>query len=206
MEYLKVIKLYYNKMMFLKIDFYLLLLYFFKNPFKISKHFLSQKGEKEIYTYGETPLTTLDLIANRCHICAQDTVYELGCGRGRSCFWLNQFIGCCVVGIDYVPQFIRLANKVKEKFKLHGVEFRLEDFIYADFSQASVIYLYGTCLPDHLILKMIEKFTMLPKGTKIITVSYSLNDYTSENSFKIVDTFQAKFTWGEAEVFLHIRR
>ncbi len=203
-EYLQVIIKYYTDFSFLKIDVYLLFLYAFNNPFKISKRYLRQRGEADVYTYGETPLTSLDGIARRCGILSEDLVFELGCGRGRTCFWLNRFIGCRVVGVDYVPEFIQLANKVKDKFKINGVEFCLEDFTHADFSHASVIYLYGTCLPDYLILKLIEKFRKLTKGTKIITVSYSIRDYAPDDFFKLADSFKARFTWGEGDVYLHI--
>lgn len=201
-EYLRVIVKYYSHGSFFKIDTYLLFSYLFDNPFKVSKRFLRKKGERDIYTYGETPLTTLDLIARRCDISARDLVFELGCGSGRTCFWLNQLIGCGVVGIDYVPEFINRAIKVKERFHLEGVEFRLEDILSTDLTGATVIYLYGTCLPDELILQLIYHFMWLPKGTKIITVSFSLADYYPQGFFKVVDHFVVPFTWGRGEVFV----
>ncbi|MFI5342986.1 MAG: class I SAM-dependent methyltransferase [Chlamydiales bacterium] len=201
-EYLRVIVKYYSHGSFYQIDIYLLLAYLFDNPFKVSKRFLLRKGDRDIYTYGETPLTTLDLLARRCNISAKDLVFELGCGRGRSCFWLNQLIGCRVVGIDYVPEFINRASKVKEKFHLETVEFRLEDILSTDLTGATVIYLYGTCLPDALILQLIQHLMRLPKGTKIITVSFSLADYYPNATFKVVDYFPASFTWGMGDVYL----
>lgn len=203
-EYCKVVIKYYGKLVFLKLDLYLLSLYFFKNPFKVSKDYLQKKGELDVHTYGETPLTTLDRILNRVSISPKDSIFELGCGRGRTCFWVNQFKGCHVVGIDYVPEFIRRANQVKNRFHLEGVEFRLEDFVHTDFSKASIIYLYGTCLSDETILQLIEKFRKLPKGTQIITVSYSLCDYCDNTFFKVVDQFKENFIWGEGDVFLHV--
>lgn len=204
-EFIKVAFKYYPKWTFFKIDSSLLFSYAFDNPFKVSKRFLLKKGESEIYTYGETPLTTLDYIARKCGLTKKDVVFELGCGRGRTCFWLNQFIGCKVVGIEYIPEFIERALKIKEKFNLKEVDFRLEDFLQTDLTGATVIYLYGTCLPDQTIIQLIEKFKNVPKGTKIITVSYSLTDYSSHNSFKVVMTFPATFTWGQGIVYVHIK-
>lgn len=201
-EYLRVIVKYYSHGSFYKIDIYLLFSYLFDNPFKVSKRFLLKRGDSDIYTYGETPLTTLDLIARRCNISAKDLVFELGCGRGRSCFWLSQLIGCRVVGVDYVPEFIDRAISVKEKFHLEKVEFRLEDILSTDLTGATVIYLYGTCLPDELILQLIHHFMRLPIGTKIITVSFSLIDYYPSAPFKVVDHFPASFTWGKGDVYL----
>lgn len=201
-EYLRVIVKYYSHGSFFKVDTYLLFSYLFDNPFKISKRFLRKKGDRDIYTYGETPLTTLDLIARRCGISAKDHVFELGCGRGRTCFWLNQLIGCRVVGIDYVPEFIDRAIKVKEKFHLEMVEFRLEDILSTDLTGATVIYLYGTCLSDELVLQLINHFMRLPKGTKIITVSYSFADYYPKGPFEVVDHFVVPFTWGRGDVYV----
>lgn len=203
-EYLEVIAKYYTCLSFFKVDAYLLFSYIFDNPFKVSKRFLKNKGEADIYAYGETPLTTLEVIAKRCGILSRDLVFELGCGRGRTCFWLNQLIGCQVVGVDYVPEFIQRADKVKKKFKITGVEFVLEDFMKADLTGATMIYLYGTCLPDKLILQLISKFRLLPKGTKIITVSYALSDYVPQTFFKVINSFKASFTWGEGDVYFHI--
>lgn len=201
-EYCRVVFKYYRNRPFLKADTSLLLSYVFINPFKISRKFLIKKGEYDVYTYGETPLTTLDHIARECGITPADTVFELGCGRGRTCLWLNLIAGCRVVGVDYVPEFIVRANRVRKKYRLNGIEFRLDDFLSVDLKGATVVYLYGTCLPDKSIVQLIERFKQLPRGTKIITVSYALGDYQSRAPFKLVKSFSAVFTWGSGEVFL----
>lgn len=205
-EYGRVVVHYYPHLPFAKIDLSLLLSYLLSNPFHISKKFLVDRGEEEVYTYGETPLTTMELIARKCEITSQDTVFELGCGRGRTCFWLNQFIGCSVVGIDYIPPFIEKGQNIRNRFNLEHLSFRFEDLFQSDFQGATVIYLYGTCFPAAYIDLLIEKFSKLPKGTKIITVSYSLKDFQSEAPFQIVKQFPALFTWGETEITLQIKK
>lgn len=204
-EYLRVAFKYYPRWTFFKIDTALLLSYLWTNPFRISKRFSLAKGEPEIYTYGETPLTTLERIAKECYLSAQDVVFELGCGRGRTCFWLNQFIGCTVVGIDYVPTFIAKAQQVKELFHVQGTSFHLEDLFQADLKGATVIYLYGTCYSDAQINQLIVHFSHLPVGTKIITVSYALTDFQPKISFKVMKVFSAPFTWGAADVYLQVK-
>jgi SAM-dependent methyltransferase len=204
-EYLRVVFKYYPRGAFFKIDTALLLSYLWTNPFRISKRFSLARGEPEIYTYGETPLTTLEKIAKECQLSAQDVVFELGCGRGRTCFWLNQFIDCRVVGIDYVPTFIVKAQKVKKRFHVQGVSFRLEDLFQADLKGATVIYLYGTCYSDAQINQLIVRFNHLPVGSKIITVSYALTDFQSECPFKVVKVFSAPFTWGTADIYLQVK-
>lgn len=205
-EYVRVVFNYYSNPKFLKIDGYLIFSYLFNNPFGISKQFLLNKGEKDPYTYGETPLTTLEHISQECRLSSRDTVFELGCGRGRTCFWLNQFVGCKVVGIDYVPEFIERANQVKQKFQLDQVEFRLEDLLQTDLTGATVVYLYGTCFSTPFIQTLISHFDQLPSGTKIITVSYPLSQYAPQANFELLKRFPAIFTWGAGDVYLQVKR
>jgi hypothetical protein len=205
-EFSRVALRYYTNLKFCKIDLSLLTLYFAHNPFSISKDFLKEKGEKEVYAYGETPLTTIDLISKECQITPQDTVFELGRGRGRTCFWLNTFICCKVVGIEYIPEFIERANTIKNRFEISDVEFRQQDMLNADYSTATVVYLYGTSLEDSAIQKLVEKFQSLAAGTKIITISYSLNEYTSKPTFEVMKHFTAPFPWGVADVYLQIKK
>lgn len=204
-EFIYVIVRYYSNFVFAKVDLILIAAYFFKNPFRLSKSFLLSRGEKEIYTYGETPLTTLELIAKKCHLSSKDVVYELGCGRGRTCFWLQQFVCCSVVGIDYVPAFIDKAHRIQNYFSLEGLNFKLENFFKASLKEATVIYFYGTCQSSSSIQKLIEHFSTLPKGTKVITVSYCLSDFDKSSSFKVIKQFSAPFTWGKGEVYLQVK-
>lgn len=206
LEFFKIACRYYGSLTFLKADVALRLMYLFHNPFTISKRFLLKKGEKDVYTYGETPLTTLEAIARQAEIVPSDCVFELGSGRGRACFWLSIFIGCRVVGLEYVPEFVERANRIKNKLKLQNVEFRCTDFFKTDYSEATVCYLYGTCLDDDSIKKMIAKFSKLKPGTKIITVSYPLSDYVEKPLFEIVKHFTASYTWGEADVYIQVVR
>lgn len=205
-EFVKVAWRYYWNASFRKTDLALICAYFFESPFRISKNFLKNKGEANVYAYGETPLTTLEQIAKECQFTNRDTVFELGCGRGRNCFWLNAFIGCKTIGIEYIPSFVEIANKVKDQCGVEDVEFRQENMFTADLHGATVLYLYGTCLEDSDIRTLIEHFHRLPSGTKIVTVSYALNEFSEKQLFEIMRCFTASFTWGSTEVYLQIKK
>lgn len=203
-EFIKVAFKYYGYPAFLKSDLSLRLMYLFHNPYKISKRFLMNRGAKDVHAYGETPLTTLEKIVKECGIGKNDVVYELGSGRGRTCFWLNGVVGCRVVGIEYVPEFVERANLIKNRLGISGLEFRLEDMLKSDLSGATAIYLYGTCLDDASINKLCTVFSKLKPGTKIITVSYPLTDYSHKANFEVMKCFTVPFTWGEGDVYLQI--
>jgi SAM-dependent methyltransferase len=205
-EWARVILRYYPSWRFAKIDLGIVLSYLFNSPYLISKKFLLERKEQDVYAYGETPLTTMDKIAKECRLGKNDNVFEIGCGRGRTCFWLNAFIGCKVVGIEYIPEFVATANAVKERFNVEDVEFRLQDMLEADYFQATVVYLYGTNLDDHVINRLVEKLAKTKPGTKVITISYPLTNYTASDKFEVMRCFPARFPWGEADVYLQMRK
>jgi len=177
---------YWTNFSFAKQDIQLLYNYFWKSPYRIAREY---SGEP----YGETPLTTMDTIAKEANISSADIVYELGCGRGRSCFWLAAFIGCRVVGIEYVPEFVAKAKKIKAPL----VMFLRENYFESDLEPATLIYLYGTLLSDADIRQACKKFRTLKKGTKIITISYPLSD-----GFTLLKQFQVQFPWGKTTAYL----
>lgn len=205
-EWVKVVFHYYSNRQFLKIDMSMRCAYFFHDPYTISKQYLKKIGEENIYAYGETPLTTLDKISKECRLSSKDIVYELGCGRGMGCFWLNSFIGCKVVGIDYVPEFIAKAKNIQSKYNLTNMEFIHADILEIDYSPATVLYLYGTCLEDSYLEKLASHISNVSSGTKIITVSFPLSDYTSKPIYEVMNRFTATFPWGEADVYLQIKK
>jgi SAM-dependent methyltransferase len=179
--------------------------YRFSNPFRICKSFLRQKGEEEVDAYGESPLPVMAEIAKQCKITAKDIVFELGCGRGRAAFFLSYITKCQVIGIDWVPVFISRANRIAATTAPRlPVKFLCQDMQRIDFSKATVVYLYGTCLSDEVILQLIQKFEKLPLFAKIISVSYPLSEYSPR--FGIVKQFSMIFPWGEGEVFLNVRK
>ncbi len=205
-EWFRVIFLYYRNLSFFWTDILLASRYAFKNPHRISRDFLAKRGESNVYQYGETPLTTLDFIACQCQILSKDIVYELGCGSGKTTFWLHSFVGCRVIAVDYLPLFIKRARWIKRMSRQEDVEFKNEDILTTDFKSATAIYLYGTCLEDEVIERLIGQFQMLPAGTKVITVSYPLTDYCSPALFKVAKQFSARFPWGKAIVYLNMRQ
>jgi SAM-dependent methyltransferase len=201
-EWMRVIGRYYRKWKFAQVDLTLLGCYILANPFRLTRQYFQQQGVEHPHLFGETPLTTLEVIARECEITSDDFFLELGMGRGRAAFWLNQFIGCRYLGVELVPCFVRFARKIAEKRGLTGLEFYCQDFLRCDLADASVIYFYGTNYPDSTIRELAMRLREAEVGTKIITVSFPLSDYMDDSRFEVVKVFNAAFTWGEGEVFL----
>ncbi len=195
-EFLLAVTTYYKNTRFAKIDLYLLSRYWLKNPYRIARRFLQVRGDRDLYTYGETPLTTMHLIAVRAGITSADNVLELGCGRGRTCFWLREWLGCGVVGIEQVPAFVETANEVKNRYAIDGVDFVLGDYLEADWGKPSVIYLYASNLDEGTIALLAKKIAALKEPVKVISVSFPIPGMAVQKKFAL------PFTWGDAEVFV----
>lgn len=205
-EFSKVIYRYYPNRQFLRMDLTLSSPYILKSPYTIHKNFLSSHGARDIYTYGETPLTTLERIAQEAELSSEDVVFDLGCGPGRTSFWLRTFIGCRVIGIEQIPIFVERAQSIVDRFDLKGIEFHLADMRYFDYTSATAIYLYGTCFDKDFLAPLIQRLRNSKHAAKIITVSYTLNEFTSQPHFEVIKQFPARFTWGEASVFLQRKK
>ncbi|NGX61242.1 MAG: hypothetical protein K940chlam9_00725 [Chlamydiae bacterium] len=194
--------LYYRNGAFFLTDCLLATQYFFQNPHSVSKSILKKWGAADLYTYGETPLTTLDKMARECQLLSTDTVFELGCGTGRTIFWLAHFVGCKTVGIDLLPSFIKKAKRVQDWLSIPNVQFYEQDMLEVDLSVATFLYLYGTCLSEEFLHKLVPKFEKLKPGTRILSVSYPLTEYS--NRFEVTKEFSARFPWGKAACFLNV--
>lgn len=205
-EFFKTAFLYYGNTKFMKSDLSLMGMYLFNSPYSISKRFLEEQGDKNIYAYGETPLDTMEKIVRECGIGRDDHVYELGSGRGRVCFWLNTVIGANVTGIDNVPAFIERAEKIRQKLRIEGVHFVLGDFMTASLEGGTVYYLFGTALEDPFLKKMAKRFEALPKGTRFVTISFPLTDYATPGAFEVMKRFPVSFPWGETDAYLQIKK
>ena len=201
-DFVQTIFRFYPNTQFRKVDLALLRSYVGANPYVFSRRYLEQLGESNVYAYGETPLVSLQKIVKTCELSPDDSIFELGCGRGRTCFWLALiFKAKKVVGIDFVPEFIEKANAVND---VENLQFLCEDFLLSDLTDASVIYLHGSCMKDEDIVKLNQKLVRLKPGLKVITTSFSLAEYDKASHWTVTKVFPAEFSWGSADVYLQI--
>ncbi|MDR2807320.1 MAG: class I SAM-dependent methyltransferase [Puniceicoccales bacterium] len=207
-----VIRFYPKNHRFAKTDFAILSEYWLHPPFSISKRYLQLKLEPDVYQYGETPLRTMEKIAQYAHISKGDCLFELGCGIGRCALWLAYFKECSVVAIEQIPDFVDFSQTLVEKdeFLKEKVSFIKADFLSVDLHRATVVYLYGTKMTDAQIELLILNLRKSPLKTTVITVSYSLNEIIAvsknyailKERFLIVKKFEGEFFWGKATVFI----
>lgn len=173
------------------------LFYLFHNPYRVSRKFLQRRGDSDVHLYGETPLKTIDKLCLEAGITKDDHLFELGAGRGKTSFYVRERFGCNVTAIEQIPLFVNKAKQLNKLLSL-GVTFLCEDYCLADLSKATLIYLYGTCLPDDLIYKLCKQFRA---GQKIISISYPLSDYDPQ--FQVLKKLEVTYPWGNTEAYIN---
>jgi SAM-dependent methyltransferase len=201
-EYMCVVWRYYGNKSFRTADTALLRSYLWHNPYAIHKLFLEQSGEEDVYRYGETFLTTMETLTQQAALTAEDSYLELGCGRGRTCFWVRAFIGCGVTGMDYVPEFIEKAQAVVDKQKLEGMHFYCRNFLSDPWEPATVIYVDATLLENAEIAQLVKRFNTLPVNTRVIAVNLTLTTGYADTTDKWREEkrLTVPYPWGATEV------
>ncbi len=202
-QWIKSIK-YYLNIRFLLFDLLFSFVYFFLNPYRVSRKFLEKKFNKKIYDYGETPIAEIEKIIKSLELSSNITFLELGAGRGKMSFWLYFFLKCQVIAIEQIPIFVKIANFLIKVFNLKKIKFLCQDMLKYNFKDIDIIYLYGTTLPSKKIKTLINKFKKLSNFVKIITISYSLEQYDKE--FVCKKSFDLSFPWGKTKACLNTKR
>jgi hypothetical protein len=153
-------------------------------------------------TYGETPPSSLHRIASFCSLSSDDSYLELGSGRGKGCIWISQFVGCRAIGVEKVPLFFHLSRGTSALFGFKRVTFIKADMAETDFSAASCVYLYSTCMDEEELSRLTQKMAALPKGAKVVSVSAPMPETPH---LALRGSFPLSFPWGETEGYLHVR-
>jgi hypothetical protein len=188
---------YRNYPFMIKADIKLSLSYFFINPYRLVRKHLEKKGIKNPYQYGETPLKTLALLVDAAGgIQKYQYFADLGAGRGRACYFIQKKYQCKVFAFEQMSVFVNKGEKLFPK-----VNFILGDFLEKDLSCLDLIYLYGTMMAEKEIVAFAQKIS---KDTKVITISYPINDYDSR--FKVIKKIDVEFPWGWTKGYVQCLR
>lgn len=203
-EYMVTVRRYYPNLRFRRADLHCLWAYLLRNPDNICHRYLRSFPDDQVQKiYGESFFTTLEAIAKAVDLSEHDVIYDLGCGRGRSVFWFNALYRCRAVGVEINPTFVIQARKIQKKQGIDDVEFIFANLMDVDYSDATVLYLYGTAFNDAAIATLVERFATLRRGTRIVSVSYPLTKYTKTPLFELVQTMPAKYPWGSTHIYIH---
>lgn len=189
-EQFYLVKRYYNSSFMWK-NLLCILSSFFINPYKVArKHHRAP--------FGETPISTWEKLAKEAKVSEKDIVCDLGSGRGVGILWLCSFFSCKSIGVETIPVFVHISKWIKRLTGCSKSLFLLQDYFEFDFSNVTVVYLYGTTLSEKEIEKLIDKFRDLPKEARVISISFPLKaDY-----LKLEKNFPVIFPWGKTNAYI----
>ena len=179
-----------------------------RSPNQISRRYMRGHGNNTSLVFGETPLTALEKICRQAKIPPGKVIFDVGCGCGRSTFFLHKFNRAHrTIGIDIIPQFIHKAETIRKWTRLDYMVFLKADIRKIDYQDADIIYLYGTCFSPELISDLVALWEVsLKDDTMIITTSKSLCSFSEQNRIQLQEQCELDYIWGICPVFFHVVR
>jgi len=143
---------------------------------------VGQEGKDVIWV--PTPQSLVDKMLDMGKVTAKDYVIDLGSGDGRTVITAAKR-GAKALGMEYNPDMVELSKRNAAK---EGVtdkaSFVKADLFESDFSQATVITMF--LLPD-INLKLRPKILNLKPGTRIVSNSFTMGDWSADDTVVVKD-------------------
>jgi len=100
--------------------------------------------------YEGIPYAALRMIAQHLDFGADDTVIDIGCGKGRATCWFATLPIRKSIGLDFDPELTRQAKRNVETMRGRraDIEIRTGDAMTADYRGISAFFLYNPFGPD----------------------------------------------------------
>ena len=134
-----------------------------------------------VWTAGEvpfvpTPLEVVDRMLELAEVKSADVLYDVGSGDGRIVIRAAKKYGVRAVGIEIDGE---LVDRSRARAKTEGVEqvveFREQDALTADISEATVVTLY--MLPE-FNAKLRPKLQSLKRGARVVSHDFNIEGWT----------------------------
>src|SRR5688572_10128819 len=143
---------------------------------------VGQAGKDVVWV--PSPEETVKKMMEMGEITARDFVVDLGSGDGRNVIAAAK-IGAQALGVEYNPDMVDLSKRLaKEAGVSEKAQFVQGDMFQAVFSKATVLALF--LLPSNL-LQLRDKFANLRPGTRIVSNTFSIQDWTPEKTETLND-------------------
>ena len=143
---------------------------------------VGQEGKDVIWV--PTPQALVDRMLDIAKVTPKDYVIDLGSGDGRTVITAAKR-GVKALGIEYNPDMVELSkrNAAKEGVS-ERASFMKADLFETDFSQATVITMF--LLPD-INIRLRPKILNLKAGTRIVSNSFTMGDWTADDTVMAKD-------------------
>lgn len=131
-----------------------------------------------------TPQVLVDKMLSMAKVTPQDFVMDLGSGDGRTVISAAK-LGARAMGVEYNPEMVALS---KENAAKAGVgdkaTFVKADLFETDLSKATVITMF---LLPQINLKLRPKILELKPGTRIVSNSFTMDDWQADETATITE-------------------
>ena len=135
----------------------------------------------QLAPYVPTPQEVVDRMLALAKVEKTDFVVDLGCGDGRIPVTAAKKYGARGLGVDIDPVRIAEANaNAKAAGVEHLVEFKLQDALKTDVTNATVVTTYLLSASNLRLRPILTK--QLKPGSRIVTHSFSMGDWEPEKS------------------------
>lgn len=143
-----------------------------------------------------TPVKVVDRMLDLAEVKPGDVVYDLGSGDGRIVIRAAKRYGVRGVGIEIDSDLVRRSqiNAASEGVG-HLVEFRAEDALAADLSEATVVTLY--MLPGFIAKLRPALERDLRKGSRIVSHDFPIEGWAPARVEEIAEGF-----WHRHKIYL----
>jgi len=143
---------------------------------------VGQDGKDVIWV--PTPQALVDRMLDIAKVTPKDYVIDLGSGDGRTVITAAKR-GAKALGIEYNPDMVELSKRNAAKEGVSDrANFMKADLFETDFSQATVITMF--LLPD-INIKLRPKILNLKPGTRIVSNSFTMGDWTTDDTANVKD-------------------
>ncbi|MCL4377074.1 MAG: hypothetical protein M1409_01635, partial [Actinobacteria bacterium] len=159
----------------------------------VNGYTISQAARKKMaymdkaHTYGEVTPEGFYKMLNDISAPKKGVFYDLGSGTGKAVI-LSSMFGEFekLYGVELIKDLYDAACRVENKFEEtvrpiltkerqnQTIKFINGNFLEVDFQDADFIFTHSTCFHDELMLALERKFANLREGTKILTVTKTL--------------------------------
>lgn len=140
------------------------------------------------YGYDPTPYVVLEELVKLNLLNKGDILVDYGCGKGRVEFFLNNQVGCKVIGIDHSQRLLEMAKKNLDNYgnnrDIIFIHSKAEEYLP---EEANVFYLFNpfsTKIFRQVLRKIIESKDNNPREIFILfyysTIEYKLYLPTEE--------------------------
>lgn len=134
------------------------------------------------YPYEPTPYKVLQRLAESEYITSDNIVVDYGCGKGRVGFFLNNQIGCEVIGIECDPKIFAIAEQNKNTFHSSNISFLCKNAEEYEISNADSFYFFNPFSVELLrsvLGKIVDSYYENPQEMKLFFY-YPNDEYLSE--------------------------